>query len=296
MKAVSAASEACMSETPKIDPEKLAAAIDGRMDSRERDAVMAELAASPEDLEILGDVLAVEQGHAPAQAIPIGRGARKTWRNVAAAAAVVLVATSVYIGGRGGDTLAVYGESLATRGAVIPPDWNAQPWGVIRGGALQNAEDVVAVRIGARMTDLVVAIRANDAVVPEIANELAAIVGEFPGGAVLSERFAAIGHATAVDDRLARAADAEQGMRARLDEASLRWGAWLEAARLAAQRNDAEFFGSRESRQMLRQDPPAESEDARTAWEAIRASAGSSAPAWDQVLSDLTLLLAMLGG
>ena len=279
-----------MSDSPKIDPQRLAAALDGRLNDRERDAVMHELAGSEADMEILADVLAVEQEASGAPAILLRpKSATKRWSGFAAAAAVILVAGSLYYRGDA-VTLSNYGDGIA----AILAGWDAHPWGLTRGTA-GTAENVTAVRLGARLVDLSIASRGNDPAAAEISAEMAAMIAELPAGAELSRRVAAVTEATTADEREERIDGVETALRARFNVTSLQLGAWLEAARFAAQARDVGFFRSKVSRQTLAQELTSENENARTAWNAIRASVGSAEPEWVQLHDELTRMLAILG-
>src|SRR5215467_6869448 len=83
----------------RLDPNELAALIDGRLSAAERDATLARLSASPDDLEIVADAIAIaeELDDEVPDVRPIAPRRRAQMPPVAywmaAAAAILIVAT-----------------------------------------------------------------------------------------------------------------------------------------------------------------------------------------------------------
>lgn len=272
------------------DPEKLAALLDARLSSSEREALLVRLATSAEERELLADT-AFAMGEAAREGSPelgaaTARARRRWWRHpgwlalaagVAGIAAVSLIRSSTTADNA--DPVAIIAR-LSTPERGLPPGWEGQPWPTTRSAVDSIAPRALAVRAGARMVDLALALRSNDVRAVEIATDL--------------RNFARLGTASAVavsqyDSLLAALTPAFDGSRltplseraARslsgvLGEEDVTLGAWLEGARLAAARNDAAYF---------REAPPMTGLDAeeRTAVDRIRALATSDPATWSDV-------------
>jgi len=298
-----------------IDPERLGALLDGRLTERQRDELLARLAASDEGVEVFADALAVTDeleredraaagatGEAPV--IPFRRPApRAAWPvgpRLALAASLAAVAVGVtalaLARGRGADDdPGRYAALLARPG--LPAGWNGAPWTAARAAGETMQPRARAVRIGARLTDLEAAATAQDS---PAARQAAADV------AALLEPLPAAGPATAVYAELGRragepAAGRERGRRtaARLAGAdAVALGAWAEAARLAAARRDDAFFRARPTRRAVAHAAEDASlpADARAAAQRIRAALAAGAPDWGALEAGASRLLAAAGG
>ena len=302
-----------------IDPERLAALLDGRVTGRERAELLARLAADGEALEAYADALAVtdelerEDEAAGAEAegarvLPFRPARRQAWRpgpRLALAASLAAVAVGVtawgLVRGRGGDDdPGRYAALLGRPG--LPAGWDAAPWTAARAPDETLDPRARAVRVGARITDLEAAAAARDSLAArQAAADVGALLGALP----------AAGPATSVYDELRRRAGEpatalaplrERGRRtaARLaGEDGVALGAWAEAARLAASRREEGFFRTRATRDALERAagdaalPPPALEAAKR----IRAAlAASIAPDWGAMEREATRMLAAAGG
>lgn len=287
---------------PKIDPEgvtpeRLAALLDGRLDERERAEVLRALGADEELRAIYADAVAIEAELARESAAATTAGVATTatpadadvrpfrpavaptsWRSgrrmmllAAGLAGVVLLPWAVARSrGDAVEPYALVEQIDVERSATIP----AEPWAVTRGGAAAVSERGRAVRLGARLVDLEVAIAAGDsgmrAAVASSVVRLATMDPPLTGAPVDLYRRIMAGD---VGDRGAR----EEGWEAMSElagEEAMRLGAWLEAARVAAARRDAEFFESGATRRVLGSPVSADAEE-RAAMERVRSAVAS---------------------
>jgi hypothetical protein len=257
-----------------MDPQRLAALLENRLDAGERAELMARLAGSDDDFEVFAEAAAslaeLREGEVPAEepevvtapasvpgAIPL-RPRAPVWRRpvvgMALAAGLAGAVLAPLALGRGGPAGA--GEVsalLAAPAAGIPREWDAHPWGATRGTADAMTPEGRGARIGARMVDLESAVRAgNDAQARSIGAELEPLLADVPAGgaAIATVRRAAAGAGTDVATREGLLREAQRTALL-AGERPVTRGAWAEAARLAAARRDAEFFRARGSRRLL---------------------------------------------
>ena len=239
-----------------IDPERIAALIDGRLSAAERTALLAELEASPEAFEIYNDAVAalregdmetapgMAAGTSPARSTP--RWFR-TYAPVMALAAALVIAVALPMMRRAGRSGLEEPRAIA---ALVGPTgdattiWQRTPWNESRGSTDALSARSRAVRIGARIVDLELLARAGDTSATRIALQIASLLDAVPAGAVAASAYRslasqAIGSASA--DALGRAASfAEQVA----GVSAVRVGAWIEVARIAAAQRNASFFQS----------------------------------------------------
>jgi hypothetical protein len=249
------------------DDERVAALLDGKLDERQRQEVLALLVKSGEDYDVFADTAAVLReleaqdasaaapaGSAPAR-VPAavlpptlrpraprwGRATR--WGGLAAG--VVVIALGATFSARQGVPAAADPVRLAARlgnpGQGLPPGW--QPLGSSSRGDTQSQErHARAVRAGALLVDLAVAVRAGDASNTRLLSDR--IRSRYDRGAGPGSPFRQLSRragapADSLQPLLSRATE-------RLSESLgrdyLRLGAWTEAARLAARAQDQEFF------------------------------------------------------
>lgn len=302
-----------------IDPERLGALREARVQGREHDELMARLAADPDALEDYADALAVadeleaedrraaeaaeEAGVLPFR-VPVRRAAWRPGPRLALAASLAVTlgvaGWGLTRGRAGGDDPGRYAALLARPG--IPAGWDAAPWTAARATGETLDPRARAVRIGARITDLEAAAAAGDSLAArQAAADVGALLGALP----------AAGPAASVYDELRRRAGEsaqatapvrERGRRtaARLaGEDGVALGAWAQAARLAAGQGDAGFFRARATRRVLERAArdtalPAE---ARTGAQAVRAVlAAPGAPDWGALERGAARILASAGG
>jgi hypothetical protein len=299
---------------PTIDPERMAALLDGRVDAREREALMAELAASGEDLEVFADAVAVmgETGGAVADAppdagvIPLHPRRAAVWRWLpAVAAAAVLVMLAPWLADRLRSDAPVDPARLALllerADAGLPEGWNRHPWTATRGAGDPLTGETRAVRLGAHLLTLELAARAGDPEAGQIAAEVGALLDDVAGGgpaaAVYRQVAREVDEGRAPEPALLR--DGWEAASALVDAQMLGVGAWLEAARVAAAGRDAAFFRADDSRRALDRVEArlrAEGMEPAEAQRVRRALLETDPPEWSALEFELTVALARLAG
>jgi len=271
------------------DDERLAAFLDGRMDARRREEMLADLNRSDEDRAVLMGTAAIlrqleqpEQeaaapaaGEEPAEAtvpegvIPldtrrapppddeVSRTRAPVFRRLALAAVLAGLAL-------------VTGRALLPRGSAndpvrlaarledreLPERWtDNRSWGV-RGDNPRVARTprekwAQGAEAGALLVDLAVAVDARDSARTHLL--ATQIAGRFDrqGGRRGALREIIDGAGSSPRRLRPRIADATERIAKRLDGEALRLGAWTEAALLAAVRHDAGFFREGDAGEML---------------------------------------------
>lgn len=178
---------------------------------------------------------------------------------------------------RGGEDLGAPAMALET--ASLPADWltRGRPWAVTRGDGLPGEGSpgeflARAARVGALHTDLTVAVAARDSTSTKIlAGNINALL-DAPGLNFTAQKYRTIrDRASAGPAELQPVLDdAGKEVMELLDADRVRLGAWAEAARLAAEREDSAFFASSEARAVFRR----AERDAELPPEAQEAAAG----------------------
>jgi hypothetical protein len=251
--------------TGPVDPERLAALLDNRLDPKERDDVLRQLASSEDAREAFGDAAAVlreiEESDKPSGAVgPAKEGgggasadAWRRWfrspafRSALAAAIVIAVALPVALRTWGNRSQSVevsgFTAALSDTGA-LPADWNAQPWSAHRGAEAPLSDTARAVRLGARLTDLELSIRARDTMSIAFASAAASLLAELPVSGPAATAIRSVGADTGASPavRLERLSAARRLAEALVARDALEEGGRLEAARIAAYRRDTAFF------------------------------------------------------
>lgn len=246
-----------------VDPEVLAALLDGRLSADERAAVLERLATTEAAYDAFVDAAAVLSEIEASE--PKVEGAVRIWRRagfwlpLAAVLAAALLVPLARSGGPGAPApllhapalVASAGDGSLTR--VLGANWEAPGWSVRR-GATSDAltPDQRATRLGMRAADLRIALEAGDGTAARaFADELRALLLPVAAAAPLAAEYAAIGEAVrrgaASDSLRALATAADGNVRAFV---SPWWdlGSWLEQARLAALVGNPTFFGRRTTR------------------------------------------------
>ncbi len=289
------------------DGERLAALLDGRLDEGKRAELLAELALSEEDLEILADAAAVtreleeeDRGTRPDGVLPLRPpvdGTRRSWRppRWLAAAAIVAglaLAPLLWLASRE-PGLAAPGtlvERLGPVGELRDP----KPWSSTRSAGDQAGGPALAVRVGARLVDLRVAARTGEGAA-EVAADLQGMLGRLPGAAAAAARFEVLVREGVTEDRVA---EAEATALQAVGPEPARVGAWLQAARLAAVHRRREFFQRRQTEAALSAAERMLAANAdRSGIARLRVTLERSEPPdWGLLESDLRKLLEALGG
>lgn len=240
-----------LTDQQPLDPERLAALLDGRLSTAEASAVRAQLTNADEDtLSAFADAVAIVSGvgGVPAgdtpQVVSLDRARRFRWVSVSAVllaaglvGAIVLRPHLYPRAPLGQAGLIDYASSLpSTIAAPTTP-----VWGNTRGGASVVSEAGRSVRMGALLTDLAIALSRGDPVSGSIAESMASYLGDVAtAGSIANDlRDAARGASATRNQELHRLALQSVQF---VDEPLARAGAWIEAARLASAAGDMEFF------------------------------------------------------
>jgi hypothetical protein len=246
------------------DAERLAALIDGRLDERQRAELLARLAVSEKDLEVLADAGAVTREleeedraaaaagaeHGGADVIPLApprarRVPRYRWMPIAAVLAGIAVG-GVYVASNPAAVAAspvavvdhLENDDLPASAQLGPESWGTPD----RGSGARLEPFARGVRLGVGLADLQVAVRSRDRVAVRVAaGEVSTLLKLVPAEASEAsyyERVLQGKEAPSEADlksragRVAKAADAN----------AVALGAWARAARLAAAGGNAQFF------------------------------------------------------
>jgi hypothetical protein len=232
----------------QVDPETLAAFLDGTLAPGDRAKVMRVLAESPEAYADFVDASAVHRELQPAK--PIRH--RGVWYFAPLLLAAGVVGLLVV---RRGHDAAVPGMiALAQTTRVVAPGaggvaaslgdaWDQPGWSVVRGESMGLGERARAFRAGARYAELEVAAQAVDsAAARRLATILAETAGGVDAGTPLAAQFRVLADAPSLGGSGARERLAEQLRTLLRMHAWFDIGAWTETARLAVAANDLAFF------------------------------------------------------
>jgi hypothetical protein len=282
------------------DPERMAALLDGRLRGAERDELLARLADRDDDLALFAEASAIqraleaEDGAAGVPGVtplrPASRPARRVnprWLALAAVLAGVTLLPLAWRASRGG---AIREPSQAVAllenpAAGLPAGWDERPWSQTRGGGGPiGPPEARAARVGAYAVDIELAIRAGDVEQRQIlAGNAAAVLSAEIG--IASKGFQELAASTETDQDvlLSQLEDATNYAAISVDPDMLALGAWAEAARFAAMRQDAGFFrNARTHRTLARaEELVGEQRAAKEALAAVSAAAASDPPNWD---------------
>ena len=286
---------------PPIDPERIAALIDGRLNADQRAALLAELDASPEAFEAYSDAVAALRdidGDRPASigggTPPSGRVSRpfRSYAPTIALAAVILIAVALPLARSArGPRL----DEPRTLAALLQPTSSGvtTPWSELRGSGDALSPRARGVRIGARIVDLELLARSRDTSAARVALQVAALLDGIPAGSLAASAYrslAVTGTGTPSPAALGGAASfAEQVA----GGAEVRAGAWIEAARVAAAQRNESFFQSSRTRDAERgiaslENLPA---SARAALAELSRLLAASPRDWPAIENALTALL-----
>lgn len=289
---------------PRIEPERIAELLDGRLEEPERGRLLVQLATSGEFCDfaetaaVLREAEAVE-GRKPRRLPPSTARARGwrtrpgRWLAIGAVLALAVLAPILWLArDRAMDHPGAPAALLSAMDAGLPPGWTARPaWEAALGTGDPLDAGARAVRAGALHTALLVALQgggAEDAA--RIRDQLVALLS-LPGTAPLASHYRELrmdAPTVAVDLE-----SAGEALATSLGKEDVLWGAWLEAARIAAARRDAAFFRSGRTSGIL--DRAAESERISDAGHAtlsnVRTSLNAEVIVWPGVQRDLDTLL-----
>jgi hypothetical protein len=291
---------------PTIDPERLAALMDGRLGAAERRAILSRLASA--DDETLGGfagavAVAGEVENGTAAPAPGGvshlppRWTRAAW--VSAAAAVV---AAVGIGGYAWRTSTDAAEDPTRFVEFIQGARLESPamhlW-TTRGGTAQSSarNEALAVRIGACITDLSLATSTGDSTAREIVASIIRTLSEVDGSTSAIAKYRRVEAELRAGERPReeQLRDAARSAAVATGQPATRAGAWVQAARVAAARRDRGFFAHEASRAVLDSIATVElPEPAAEAVVRVRREASDRDPDWPALHGALTELLGAL--
>ncbi|HEU4559361.1 MAG TPA: hypothetical protein VFS20_16000 [Longimicrobium sp.] len=245
--------------------ERLAALLDGKCSDREREELLAELAAGGEDLEVFADAAALlhepEPAEVPAAVIPFRPPpqkpeARRTWKpprpllGLALAAGIAgIIAIPLLTRAGRANTPAAMVQELSNPNDGVPDTLDPAPWSFTRNAGDGTLSDPEKVQLGARLAELELRAASSDtAGAGAAAADIERLLREAAGAADLVTYYDSLSRhgiqlGTLDADITRRAMD--QG------DAYATFGAWLETARVAAARQDWAFFSWRRSRRVL---------------------------------------------
>jgi hypothetical protein len=266
-----------MAATDEFDPDLVAAFIDGRLSGAERERVVRLLAESEEAFEIYADAVRARADldaeaiiplpiHDPTpDPVPIRRPRWLTAGAPLAAAAALLIAVLPRVQTNlANAAFAMRAESIAQpltgrpqlamalRSGLDEPRWSAT-----RGGPSTFVDTTAALRLGARATDLEVAIAVGDR---ERAGRLVAEMVELLDSVTLSDATRAeygelrkrINTGGSISSIKAAAVTADEHLHDFLESRWYGTGKWLAAGELAARAHSADFFKSDETARFLK--------------------------------------------
>jgi len=261
-----------MAAINEFDPDLVAAFIDGRLSGAERERVVTLLAQSEEAFEIYADAVRARDDLRQGEIVPfpVPRPAavrRSRWLTagapLAAAAALLIAVLPRVQSNLANATFAMRAESIAQpltgrpqlamalRSALDEPRWSAT-----RGGVSTFVDSTAALRLGARATDLQVALAIGDR---ERAGRVAAEMVELLDSVNLSDAARAeygdlrkrIANGDSIGPIVGAAAAADEHLREFLDSRWYGMGKWLAAGELAARTHSADFFKSSETARFI---------------------------------------------
>ena len=271
-----------MAATDEFDPDLVAAFIDGKLSGADRERVVRLLADSEEAFEIYADAVRARadleaEGIIPlpvpdpvpvrpaADPVPIRRSRWLTAGAPLAAAAALLIAVLPRVETNlANAAFAMRAESIAQpltgrpqlamalRSGLDEPRWSAT-----RGGPSTFVDTTAALRLGARATDLEVAIAVGDR---ERAGRLVTEMVELLDSVTLSDATRAeygelrkrINTGGSISSIKAAAVTADEHLHDFLDSRWYGTGKWLAASELAARAHSADFFKSSETARFLK--------------------------------------------
>jgi hypothetical protein len=254
---------------PTNDDERLSALLDGRLDGRQREEMLARLSVSGDDRRVFTATAAIlrelEEGGEETDTVPDvansrSAAARRRWNTPAGWGALAAVLAAVFLvsvlASRGraaapGDPVRL--AALLEPGTGLPEGWTERPrWDATRGGTdAPGKREARAVRAGALLVNLAVAVEARDTAKTRIIAEQ--VRGRFDPRAGRTDPLRQLSAlAGAPPDSLRPlVARATERLSGRLGKDFLGLGAWVEAARLAAHQRNEAFFRTGASGAML---------------------------------------------
>jgi len=299
---------------PSIDPERIAALIDGQLGKEERDALLADLARSDDDLDALGDLAELirdaEESEPVPQPAPLAENDLADRRRkqrlmrvgmMAAAAAVAFVSIGIVRRQLRDGALP---STPAQVVALVDQSPNVAPLRAVSWASARSAIDSVpasvrAIRFGLRATELELAIaRGDSAGVTQASRELAALLDQIAGTSAPSGLYRDLAAQPGKSASLRTAShDAWDSAAPLVGIDDARIGAWLGGALAAASAHDLKFFQRRSATVGLNAvNALATRRDAETAARTTRVADALRIqnPDWASVEGDLAALAKLL--
>lgn len=291
---------------PPIDPERLAAFLDGRVAEPERSAVVKQIASSDEAYDVLVDVSAVLPEVESTTLVHDAPAAKRRFRFarskrvsvvVLAFAAMLVFAVAVKSwlnrGATNGDGPLV---ALATPTNGLDADFYRAPlWSATRGESAPIRSDARAVRLGVRLADVSLSVNAPTSSGSSALADIAELLDGIPGAAATAAQIRSMSATSDSSDAQARNAYADVVQFA--DRALVDAGFTLELSRAAARSRNSDFFtNARTARALARvADLPALRERAPNDIPALHALTRSAASAdWAHVERTVSELIRAL--
>jgi len=260
-----------MAATDEFDPDLVAAFIDGRLSGAERERVVRLLTESEEAFEIYADAVRVRDDLGADAIVPIPVRPptpvrRPRWLTAGAplaAAAALLIAVLPRVVSNPAAAFEMRADAIAQPltgqpqlAVALRSGLDEPRWSVTRGGVSTFVDTTAALRLGARATDLQVALAIGDR---ERASRVAAEMVELLDSVTLSDATRAeygdlrqrITTGDSISSITTAAATADEHLR---DFLGSRWygvGKWLAAGELAARAHSADFFKSSETTRFI---------------------------------------------
>jgi anti-sigma factor RsiW len=246
----------------RIDAETLAAFLDGQLEASERARVLRILAENPEASEAFADAAhavgalnADSGGRSDATGAPIAQTRRRRGWSVAIPALIAAgIAAAVVLPRLGGNGLAP--ADLAARLSTVPGPgdgslagrfgaaWDQPGWSVTRGEGSEVVAPARAFRLGARATDVEIALRAQDTTALRlVAADLVRLASGVDGGSSAAAQYQAI---VAMSSRASGDERRDAAEALRKVTGGSPWfdlGVWAEAVRVAVTAADTAFLG-----------------------------------------------------
>ena len=299
---------------PSIDPERLAAFIDGRVREPERSVLLTEIASSDQAFDAFIDA-SVVLAEIESSGKPVSRALQQHSRYarrkplklmVVAVAASILVVAAVH-------SVLTRGRNVSSRTdpqvlALVAPAsrsldsgfYRTALWPATRGASIPMRADARAVRLGVRLADLQLDAAASTAIGQTPASDIAAMLDGVAGAAAAAAMFRDLSSRASAGDTLSTATmqRARDDVLQFADSDLVDAGFALEMTRAAAAERNAAFFADRATEAILARIAALPAVQRTAPNDALRllAQTGTTPePDWDQlerIASNLIRLLA----